>query len=274
MVIPAWGDYVRFVPEAVASVRAQGRHTRVIVVDNANAEPIMAPRGCEVVRSEVELSIGGSRNLGLSHADTEYVVFLDADDLLAAGALERLVAGLDRSPDSLALVGRILEPSGSLFRAPRPFAAALAPYRRVFAWANAVWSLVPTQGCTIMRTAAVRDAGGYGDASHGEDWMLAAALAFRGPIEFDPAPALIYRLRPGLPRPSHRTLSESAGRVRERLRADEPIPRLPLLRLLQTVAILAAGPLARLLRSRRQAAGQPSAADAVVQPGAARAGAR
>ncbi|MEA2444224.1 MAG: hypothetical protein QOJ12_1516 [Thermoleophilales bacterium] len=267
VVIPAWGDYVRFVPSAVASVRAQGEGVRVVLVDNANAEPIRARHGVDVIRSDVELSTGAARNLGLSHVTTEYVVFLDADDELVPGGLAHLVAGLDRNPAAPALVGRTVEPSGALFRAPRPIAAHLSRQRRLFAWANSIWPLLPTQGCTIMRTAAIRDAQGYGDASHGEDWTLAACLAFRGAIAFDPAPALIYHAR-GAPRPSRRTLLDNGARVRARLRGERAVTARSALWPLaaaQALAVFAAQPLATLLRPPRERSSRPAVA--LLEPG-------
>jgi glycosyltransferase involved in cell wall biosynthesis len=228
----------------VASVHSPDVATPVLVVDNASSAPIAAVGGGKVVRSEARLSRGAARNLGLSLVTTDYVVFLDADDSLMPDALGRMVAGLDRAQESPALVGGIVEPSGALHRVPRRFAAALARCPRLFAWANATWSLMPTQGCTIMRTAVVREAGGYGDASHGEDWMLGARLAFRGPITFDPEPALIYRWRPdspGMSRAPRRTLLDNAARVRARLHTDPAAggrSAIALLAIAQTLAVL------------------------------------
>jgi hypothetical protein len=181
-------------------------------------------------------------------------VFLDADDSLLPGALERMLAGLDGRPGSPALVGRILEPGGALHRVPRPFAVRLSRRPRLFAWANATWALMPTQGCTIMRTAVVREASGYGDVSLGEDWMLSARLAFRGAIVFDPAPALVYRWRPDSPgasRASRRALMHSAALVRARLRQDPPPggdAAVAMLAVAQVLAMLVAHPLARAFR--------------------------
>jgi glycosyltransferase involved in cell wall biosynthesis len=255
VVIPVWGPYVAYLAGAVASVFRQRVDARVIVVDNAAAPRVRAPEGCEVVRSEVRLSRGEARNLGLAHVNSDYVVFLDADDLLVPGALRRLVTVLERRPESPAAVGRIIDPSGVVFRAPRGLAARLAGRRRLFAWLSAVWPLVPTQGCAVMRTAAVRAALGYGDTSYGEDWMLASCLTFRGPIAFDRAPALVYRCRHGDPLPSRRTRLDSAARVRTRLRAD-PLTgggvSLAALAVAHVLAVLAAQPLARL-RHRRTA---------------------
>ena len=172
VVIPVWGSYVDLVTDALGSVGARGGTARVIVVDNASSPPVPVVNGAEVARSDVRLSLGGSRNLGLSLVATEYVVFLDADDLLLPGAIPRLVAALDRRPGCAAFVAGIVDVSGARWRTPRRLAMGLERHRRQFAWLNAVWSLTPTQGCTIMRTAAVRMVGGYADRSGGEDWAL------------------------------------------------------------------------------------------------------
>jgi glycosyltransferase involved in cell wall biosynthesis len=262
VVIPAWGSYVSLVPRAVASVTGQDTPARVLVVDNASEAPIAAPSGAEVVRSGARLTHGGARNLGLSRVATEFVVFLDADDYLLPGALRRLLGEIEARPDAAAVVGRIVDAGGALYRSPRGLAFALAPHRRLFAWANATWSLMPTQGCTIMRTAAVREAGGYGDASSGEDWMLGARLAFAGRIGFDARPALVYRSRhdsPGAGRASRRVMMENAARVRARLRADGTAG-VSALAILQTLAVLVVHPLAIALRDSRRASAEPARA--------------
>jgi glycosyltransferase involved in cell wall biosynthesis len=221
VVIPVWDSYVEFVSEAVESVQTQPTPARVVIVDNASEREVSAIYGCELVRSEQRLSRGGIRNVGLAAVETEYVMFLDADDVLLPAALARLVEALDRRLTSPAAAARILEPSGAFHRTPRPISAALARLPRVFAWANAVWSQFSTQGCTIMRTAAVRSVGGYADTSDAEDWALGASLAFQGRIAFDPEPALIYRLRLNAVDRSTRQLLANATLVRNRLRNDE-----------------------------------------------------
>lgn len=262
VLVPVWDEYVKFLPEALASVRAQAVAVRVIVIDNASHRPVLATGECEVRRSNTRLSRGAIRNLGLEAVQSEYVLFLDADDVLLPGALRRLVEGLDRRPGTPVLAGLILEPGGRLHRTPRRLARALSRWPRAFAWSNATWSLLPTQGSTLLRTAAVRDAGGYADASDAEDWALAAALAFRGRIEFDSRPALIYSRREspsGFGGSSRRRLLLNAELIRRCLAADPAVDlnwwRRLCLAGAQTAAVLVMRPLVRAVRQARDRVG-------------------
>jgi cellulose synthase/poly-beta-1,6-N-acetylglucosamine synthase-like glycosyltransferase len=254
VVIPVWDAYVGFLGEAVASVRDQGVEAEVIVVDNASSEPVPAIEGARVVRSATRLSTGAARNLGLESVTAPLVVFLDADDLMLPGSLATLLAGL--RPGDIAFAMAIVDgDTGGRHRAPRRLAYALARRPRVFALANTIWSLLPTQGATILRTADVRAAGGYGDRSQGEDWALGAALAWRGRIRLTSEPGLVYRWRfdsPGQPGAGLDLLG-NARFVRERLRADAAVPSaaralLPLVAGLQWLAVAVARPLALAFR--------------------------
>jgi hypothetical protein len=112
-----------------------------------------------------------------------------------------------------------------------------------------------------MRTDAVREAGGFADSSHGEDWVLATSLAFRGRVVFDRRAALLYRLHegsPGVGSTRVNVLLANAHRVRERMRADPAVPRwalraLPLVALGQWLAVLAVRPVVRAARLARRA---------------------
>jgi glycosyltransferase involved in cell wall biosynthesis len=196
VVIPVWDGYVRWLAEAVDSVVAQGVAHQVIVVDNASLEPIPELLGATVVRSAQRLTTGAARNVGLAQVRTPFVVFLDADDLMLAGSLEALVAGIHVDSRVVAYCLALLDgDTGRRHRSPRRPARALARHRRLFAVANSVWSLMPTQGATVMRTADVTAAGGYADRAQGEDWVLGASLVWHGMVSFGDQPALLYRWR-------------------------------------------------------------------------------
>jgi glycosyltransferase involved in cell wall biosynthesis len=254
VVIPVWDSYVGFLGEAVASVRDQGADAELIVVDNASAQPLPELRGARVVRSDTRLSTGAARNLGLDAVTAPLVVFLDADDLMLPGTLATLTAGL--RPSDVAFAMAIVDgDTGGRHRAPRRIAYALARVPSLFALANTIWSLLPTQGATIARTADVRAAGGYGDRSQGEDWVLAAALTWRGRVRFTREPGLVYRWRfdsPGQPG-AGADLLDNARFLRERLRADPAVPAparrlLPVIGAAQWAAVELVRPVVRALR--------------------------
>jgi glycosyltransferase involved in cell wall biosynthesis len=262
VVIPAWDDYVEFLPDAVASVRRNSPDAPVVVVDNASSVPVPKLEGCEVVHSSRRLSVGAARTLGIEQVDTEYVVVLDADDLLLDGALEFMRARI-ASDRRLALVATsILEgDTGERHRAPRRFVPRLTRAPRLFALANSVWLLIPIQGCAMFRAAHLREAGNYPDIEWGDDWVVAVSLAFRGRVEVSDRLGRYYRPTPGSlwrrPRPA-REVAASAAHVRQRIREDRGVPGwarmlLPVVAFLQLAAIYLVRPAylaARRLRRR------------------------
>jgi hypothetical protein len=190
--------------------------------------------------------VGAARNLGLERVVTEYVVFLDADDMLLAGALDVLQRSITADPRLAISVTSILDGgTGERHRSPRPIAARLSRLPRAFALADSVWSLLPLQGCAILRTAQVREAGGYGDADMGEDWVLAVSLCWRGSVQISERLGRYYRSTEGSLAGrawTLRELRENARLVRERMRADPGVPGwaralLPAIAILQLAVI-------------------------------------
>jgi glycosyltransferase involved in cell wall biosynthesis len=258
VVIPVWGDrYLSTLPRAIASVRAESAALAIVVVDNAADTEVPASAGTIVIRSERRVSAGAARNLGLERVETDAVVFLDADDELAPGALALMSQGLAENPDAAVYALSVIEAETGVRHAfPHRFVPRLARAPGLFALMTAVWSLYPIDGPAALRTSAVRDAGGYPDCTGGEDWVLAASLAFRGRIGVDPAPGLIYHRHPDslLPRTrGSRDMLAAARRVRERLAADPAVPRsvraaLPAVAAIQWLLILGVRPLYLAMR--------------------------
>ena len=264
VVIPVWDDYVRYLPEAIESVRRNVAEAPIVVVDNASREALPNLEGCNVVRSEARLSVGAARNLGLAAVTTEFVVVLDADDMLLDGALAFMCDRLAADPLlSIAAVSILDEGTGERHRTPRPFVSSLVRWPGLFALANSVWSLLPIQGCAIMRTQEARDAGGYPDADLGDDWVLGVSLAWRGRVEVSRKLGRYYRVTEGSISGREwgsRELRSNARLVRRRLLEDRGVPAwarmlLPAIATLQLAAIHVVRPLygatRRLLNSIR-----------------------
>jgi glycosyltransferase involved in cell wall biosynthesis len=246
VVVPVWDRYVDFLSDAVESVRRNAPQAPIVVVDNASSTPVPHLEGCEIVRSSERLSEGAARNLGLERVATEYVVFLDADDMLLDGALEFMSGRLAAESDLAVSASSILDgATGERHRNPRRFAIRLARWPRTFALANSVWSLLPIPGSAVLRTEQVRQAGGYADADLGEDWDLAVSLAWRGRVAISERLGRYYRSGAGSTVRRARSPAElraTARRVRDRIRTDSEVPAwaralLPLIAPLQLAVI-------------------------------------
>ena len=111
VVIPCF-NHGRFVGEAVASALAQtDADIRVVVVNDGSTDGT-TPRACdalletfdpELVRviHQDNTGLPGARNRGARDADTDYLVFLDADDTIAPDFVSKLAAAIaDAAPDS------------------------------------------------------------------------------------------------------------------------------------------------------------------------------
>jgi glycosyltransferase involved in cell wall biosynthesis len=248
VVLPAWDRYAQApLLEALESLRGQDLEAQLIVVDNASESPLPELTDVDLVRAPRRLTVGAARNLGLESVRAPYVVFWDADDLMPPGTLRFLYESISNRSDVVAVSCSILEDEPRVrHRWPRRWARHLARSRRVFAFANSVWSVFPTVGGTLMRTDAVRACGGYADIDGGEDWVLGVSLGFRGQIELHERPGRIYGRRVGSMWEGWRSLPQlthHAAEVRQRMGSDPGVPPWAR-RLLPLVAALQLGALA------------------------------
>ncbi len=113
VVIPCY-NYGRYLGECVASVLSQeGVETRVLVIDNASEDDslviarTLAERDgrVEVIAHERNMGATYSYNEGIDWAASDYFLILDADDVLAPGALARAAAVLDANPQVVFVFG-------------------------------------------------------------------------------------------------------------------------------------------------------------------------
>jgi hypothetical protein len=265
IVIPAWDRYVgQRMADAIASIRSQNRPARLLVVDNASTVPLPPLPDEELLRLPTRLTLGAARNAGLERVVTPYVMLWDADDLMEPGTLGLLEDRLRSDARIVAFGAAIVEdPYGVRHRWPRPWIRHLTGHPQMFALLDCVWSMFPTTGATLMRTADVRACGGYSDADSGDDWCLGAALAFRGRFGWTEQPGRHYLQHSGSIWDTYGTARHQlahAAAVRRRLAGDDTVPvwlrrALPLLAVAQWSAVGAHLAAARLrAASRRNAA--------------------
>lgn len=259
VVVPVWDRYAgTFLDEALASVTSQHPEPEVIVVDNASVEQVSVEDDrVVVVRTPRRLTCGEARNFGLRHVRAPLVVVWDADDVMLPGTLASLSEAMAADPGLVAHAAAILDlESRCRHRWPRRWLASLTRRPRLLAVINSIWSQYPTTGATAMRSAVVREAGGYAATDGAEDWFLGVALLWRGRVGWTERPGRLYRRHDVSISRRYRTtkhLLAHAGGVRALLRRDAAVPRwcragLLLIQLGQYVAILGMRPATRISR--------------------------
>lgn len=141
VVLPTF-NRARFLPEALASIRAQTwSDWDLIVVDDGSTDDTEAvvaawkSGAAERVHYVKQNNKGayGARNTGLDHATGEYVAFFDSDDLWLPHHLARCVEALSANPEVDWVYGacRSVDAAGAIVQAttfdtpagPRPFLA-------------------------------------------------------------------------------------------------------------------------------------------------------
>ena len=201
VVLVAWDNYVRFLPECLDTIAAQTDCAieSIIVVDNASSVALPAlDAGFEIVPTEERISLGAARNLGLSRVTTPLVCFFDVDDCLMPGTFGFLARRMSERRDLASCACSLLRWYPSLDLTfphwwPDRVAFSLVGNTSLFAIRNMFIHQFPMACAALHRTALCLDAGGFSDLEYGEDWALANGLLCRGPVELHRRPGRLYR---------------------------------------------------------------------------------
>ena len=206
VVVPAY-NYARYLPDTAGSVLTQRDvDVRLIIADDASVDETpevtaeLAARDArvQVIRNERNRGHVPTVNAALELVETEYVVKLDADDLLAPGALARATALLEARPDVGFVYGRPHHFSGPVPQLPDGDSKSWT------VWPGANWvaarcgsgANVISQPEVVMRTDAARRVGWFcEELPHTSDmglWLKLASIAQVGRIN-GPAQGL-YRV--------------------------------------------------------------------------------
>ena len=183
IVVPLFNEE-RFIADCIQSVLSQSwENWRCIIVNDAStdnspriAQSFAATEGRVTVVTHTRNSgLSASRNTGLRLADTKYVTFLDADDLLLKDSLRMRMSLLSALTDDLHLAGVYC----GIKQVPEETPVTFVPKDITFARTTA--DFVNTQAecpfnahAPILLTDVVRQAGGFSESMlHGaEDWHL------------------------------------------------------------------------------------------------------
>jgi len=196
VVIPCF-DQARFLPAAVASVRAQSCGPACVVVDDGSTDDTAAVAsrlGVQLLR-QANAGVSAARNAGLAATRSDRVVFLDADDELLPGAIDAELAAFDRHAGAAAVVGRCqpMDADGTVLPVHHHDVDVGNLYRE---WLrhNFVW----TPGAALFDRRALEAIGGFprhlGPAA---DYAVYLALARTNRVVFLPHELVRYRQHAG-----------------------------------------------------------------------------
>jgi glycosyltransferase involved in cell wall biosynthesis len=190
VVIPCY-NYARYLPAAVNSALSQlGVSVNVIVVDDKSSDNSLAVARA-LAKRDSRVSViaheanGGpvqTFNDGLAQASGEYLVRLDADDMLTPGALFRAVQVMRSYPSVGLVYGHPLH-----FSAEPPPPSRTTPTRWTL-WPGLEWlaarcrigTNVITSPEVVMRRKVIDRVGGQKDLAHTHDmemWLRIAAFS-------------------------------------------------------------------------------------------------
>ncbi len=133
------------------------------------------------------LTLHGARNAALAQVETEWVVFLDADDELEAGYLDAMATG---TADLRAPAVRYMQPNG---RAHRPYVPKVAGHSHdctgeCVASGAGNWLVVGT----MARAEQIREVGGWREWDCYEDFDLWMRMLLNG-ATVESIPSAVYR---------------------------------------------------------------------------------
>lgn len=196
VIVPCY-NYGRFLRQSVGSALAQtGVSVDVIIVDDRSTDDSLAvarslaqsDSRVTVIAHEKNQGPVATFNDGLAKATGQYLVRLDADDLLTPGSLLRSVALLEAFPSVGLVYGHPLHFSGDSLPAAR------TETRSWTLWPGREWLLRRCQrgvNCitspeVVMRSSVVTLVGGQKDIAHAHDmemWMRIALVSDVGHVD-------------------------------------------------------------------------------------------
>ena len=172
VIVLTWNDQADMCRAATSALDSSRVDAHVRVIDNGSEPPAEVPEGCELVRSERNLGVGGGRNLGASASNSDLLCFLDSDAILEPDCLSRLAEAMSEGVAVTAPVFVGQDPAVSAGTRPTVrrklwrAVGATDRYRRRVASPDpdGCWDVDFVIGaCLMVRTDVFRELGGFDD---------------------------------------------------------------------------------------------------------------
>lgn len=195
-------NLARFLPQALESIAPALQAAECIIVDDCSTDETAqvarewAQRGnFRYVKTPENLGLSGARNFGAKHAIGEYLMFLDADDVLDRTGFQDLRDALDADTGMHIAYGALDvmdEDGGGRHRNRWPAGA--------FDWRGQIAHLNQLPYASLMRRSTFDSIGGYRErdwrAEDASFWLRATSFGHRA-VRVTERCALVYRTRSG-----------------------------------------------------------------------------
>jgi glycosyltransferase involved in cell wall biosynthesis len=185
VVVPCF-NHGRFLREALASVDTPEVRTEIIVVDDGSTDStpkvIATFETRNIFRSvrQANAGLAAARNRGLRECRGKYVVFLDADDHLAPGAIDLGARHLEEHLESAFVFGRcvVMDHDGTLLVTPEQPRIVRDHYRELLRQ-NYIW----TPAAALFRREPLERIGGFNsEVNAAADYEMYLHLARHYPV--------------------------------------------------------------------------------------------
>jgi glycosyltransferase involved in cell wall biosynthesis len=193
LIIPSYGQCA-FLPETIESALAQTVRSEIIVIDDGSTDgSLKVAREYETfgvkVISQVNKGLASARNTGIMNATGNYILPLDADDLLKENCVERILAFAEKDPEA-----DVIAPSIHCFGVAGEQTTILMdnPTLHDFKVGNRI------SYCSAIKRSVLLEVGGYSPrmVEGYEDLHLWINLLSRGKkIITIPEPLMLYRVK-------------------------------------------------------------------------------
>ena len=187
IVIPCY-NHGAFLREALASIGTPATATEIVVVDDGstdNTADVVATFEASTSNTfwcvrQQNAGLAAARNRGLRESRGQFIVFLDADDRLAPGAVDLGAATLDAHPECAFVFGRckMMDREGNLLETSIQPRIVRDHYRELLR-RNYIWM----PGMVMFRREALERIGGFNHAVNASaDYEMYLHIARHYPV--------------------------------------------------------------------------------------------
>jgi glycosyltransferase involved in cell wall biosynthesis len=195
IVIPTY-NRARLLPRAIESARQAGSDLEVLVVDDCSTddtrEVCAGIEGIRYIGLQTNGGLANARNVGVAESSSEFVAFLDDDDLRLPGSLDKQLQALTSNDQIVLCYGRALIgdarrqlPTGEIY-------PLRCPQGDIF-WDLLEDNFIPMPSVLARKSSLVNEGGFNTALKLIEDWDMWLRLSERFQVAVVEEPVAIHR---------------------------------------------------------------------------------